>query len=71
MHSHDQHLLVIGAVEDADASALGQIARGTPEEIVLQLRCEGGLKLNTSQPWGLTPDMTCSIAPSLPAASIA
>ena len=26
---------------------------------------EGFLKLNTSQPWGFTPDMTCLIVPSL------
>ena len=32
---------------------------------------EGFLKLKTWQPWGLTPDMTCLIVPSLPAASIA
>ena len=36
MHADDQHLLVIGAVEDADAAALRQVARGAPEEIVLQ-----------------------------------
>ena len=31
----------------------------------------GCLKLNTWQPCGLTPDMTCLMAPSFPAASIA
>ena len=31
----------------------------------------GCLKLNTWQPCGLTPDITCRMAPSLPAASIA
>ena len=31
----------------------------------------GCLKLYTWQPWGLTPDMTCLMTPSLPAASIA
>ena len=31
----------------------------------------GALKEYTWQPCGLTPDMTCLIAPSLPAASIA
>jgi hypothetical protein len=36
MHSHDQHFLVIGPVEYADPSSLWQIARGTPEKIVLQ-----------------------------------
>ena len=37
MHAQDQHLLVIGAVEDADVAALRQVAGGAPEEIVLQL----------------------------------
>ena len=32
---------------------------------------EGALKAATWQPCGLTPDMTCLIAPSFPAASIA
>ena len=31
----------------------------------------GCLKLNTWQPWGFTPDITCLMALSLPAASIA
>ena len=36
MHAHDQHFLVIGAVEDADAPAFRQAARGAPEKIVRQ-----------------------------------
>jgi len=40
------------------------------ERIVPQLPAPGCLKLKTSQPCGLTPDMTCRIAPSLLAASI-
>ena len=32
---------------------------------------EGALKLSTSTPWGFTPDMTCLIVPSFPAASSA
>ena len=32
---------------------------------------DGALNENTWQPCGLMPDMTCLIAPSLPAASIA
>jgi hypothetical protein len=31
----------------------------------------GCLKLKTWQPYGLTPDITCLMAPSFPAASIA
>ena len=36
MHAGDQHLLVIGSVEDADPSAFRQIARCAPEKVVLQ-----------------------------------
>ena len=36
MHPHDQHFLVIGAIEDADPPALRQAAGGAPEKIVLQ-----------------------------------
>ncbi len=42
MHADDQHLLVIGAVEDADPPAFRQIARGAPEKIVFQF-CGAGM----------------------------
>src|ERR1700733_15105476 len=38
MYAHDQHFLVVGTIEDADAPALGQLPGGAPEKIVLQLR---------------------------------
>jgi hypothetical protein len=38
VHADDQHLLVIGSIEDADPPAFRQIARGAPEKIVLQFR---------------------------------
>src|SRR5208337_2672068 len=41
MDANDQHLLVIGSVEDADAPAFRQIASRAPEEIVLQFRSTG------------------------------
>src|SRR6266446_3612195 len=37
MHAHDQHLFVIGAIEDADASPLRQVSGRAPEKIVLEL----------------------------------
>src|SRR5438552_9027688 len=37
VHAHDQDLLVVRAVEDADTPALGEQARAAPQEIVLQL----------------------------------
>src|SRR6202034_1139256 len=42
VHAHDEHLLVVRAVEDSDLAALGQIARGTPEEVVLEF---GGARM--------------------------
>ena len=36
MHAHDEHFLVIGAVEDADAPAFGQAAGGAPEKVVFE-----------------------------------
>ena len=36
MHTHDQHLLVIGSIKDADPSPFRKIACGAPEKIVLQ-----------------------------------
>ena len=37
MHSNYQHFFVIGAIEYADVTALGQPARRAPEKIVFQL----------------------------------
>ena len=36
VHSNDEHLLVIGTVEDADPAALGKAASGAPEEIMFK-----------------------------------
>ena len=44
MHAGDQHLLVIGSVEDADPPAFRQIARGAPQKIVLQFGRAGMLE---------------------------
>ncbi len=44
MHADDQHLLVVGAVEDADLASFGQLLRGPPEEVVIQLRGAGVLE---------------------------
>src|SRR5579863_3862399 len=71
MDAGNQHLLVVGPIEDTDSSALWQIACGAPKEVVLQLNGLGCSKLKTWQPCGFTPDMTCLMRPSLPAASIA
>ena len=37
MHADDQHLFVIGAVEDPDAPAFREALRGAPEKVVFQL----------------------------------
>ena len=41
MHPNDQHFLVIGTVEDADAAAFRQTLGGAPQKIVLQFRSTG------------------------------
>jgi hypothetical protein len=70
MHSNDQHFLVIRAVEDADPSAFGKAARGAPEKIVIELFCTGLLEAEDLAAFWIDPDMTCRMAPSLPAPSI-
>ena len=37
MHAHDQHFLIVGAVEDADAASPRQPQGGAAQEIILQL----------------------------------
>ena len=71
MHAQRDHLLVVRAVEDADPSARGQRLGDAPQEVVVELLRDGFLNQTTWTPCGLTPDITCSIALSLPAASIA
>src|SRR6202790_4434825 len=44
MYPGDQHFLVIGTVENADPAALGQVARGAPEKVVLQFGGAGMLE---------------------------
>ena len=44
MHPDDEHLLVVGAVEDADPAALGQATRRAPHEVVVELLVGGRLE---------------------------
>ena len=44
MHAHDQDLLVVRAVEDADAPALGQAPDVAPQEVVVELLRRGLLE---------------------------
>jgi hypothetical protein len=37
VHSNDQDIFIIGPVEDANPTALWQVATGAPQKIVLQL----------------------------------
>ena len=55
MHAHDQHLLVVGAVEDADAAALRQARVVRQRKSCSSSVALGCLKLKTWQPCGLTP----------------
>jgi len=58
MHADNDDLVIVRTIEYPDASALGQAARRPPEEIVFELVGARLLETNTSQPCGLTPDMT-------------
>ena len=72
MHADDEHLLVVGAVEDADLAARRQAARCSATGSRGRAPpAEGTLKLCTATPCGLTPLITWRIVPSLPAASSA
>jgi protein-disulfide isomerase-like protein with CxxC motif len=42
MHPDDEHLLVVGPVEDPDLAAAGQATLAAPQEVVVQL-LPGGL----------------------------
>jgi hypothetical protein len=44
MDPHNQDFLVVGAVEDADPTALGEPIRGAPQEIVVQFLAGGRLE---------------------------
>ena len=44
MHSHDEHLLVMRAVEDPDLAAGGQPLRVAPQEVVVELLGRGNLE---------------------------
>ena len=50
MDADDEHLLVVRAVADADAPALGKRPEVAPEIVVVELLADGALKLETSQP---------------------
>ena len=55
MHADDQHLFVIGSVEDADPPALGEIARGAPEKIVFQFGGAGMFETEHLATLGVDP----------------
>jgi DNA-directed RNA polymerase specialized sigma24 family protein len=44
MDAGDQHFLVVGAVEDTDLAALGQVAGGAPQKIMRQFGRAGMLE---------------------------
>ena len=64
MHTNDQHLLIVGSVEDADPTAFRQRPGGAPEKVVVQLRSARGFEAEYLALWGLKPDITCRRHPS-------
>ena len=43
VHANDQHLLVVRAIEDADAAPFGQLPRRVPQEVVVQFLGDSGV----------------------------
>jgi len=70
MHSNDKHFLIIGTIEDADPTAFGKAERRTPEKIMFQFLGARLLETVNITSLRIDPDMTCRMAPSLPAESI-
>ena len=56
--AHGDDLLVVGAVEDRDASARREGLGRAPQEVVAEFLVEGCLNETTSTPVGFTPDIT-------------
>ena len=71
MHAHDEHLLVMAAVEDADRAARRQRAWMRQRKSCARSSGPGALNELMRMPCGLTPVSTWLIVPSFPAASIA
>ena len=55
MDPHDERLLVIAAVEDADMAAVGQALHAAPEIVVIQLFGGRGLEGEDLAPLGVDP----------------
>ena len=61
MYAEDEYFFVVRTIEDADAAALGQTARGAPEEIMFQLFSAGLLEAEDFASLRIDPghDMPC------------
>ena len=71
MYPDHQDLFVVGAVEDPDPPPFGSALLQRHRKSWLRSSADGCLKATTWHPCGLTPDITCLMVPSLPAASMA
>ena len=55
MYANDEHLLVIGTVEDPDPAARGQAAGRAPQKIVLQFLGAGLCEIENLAALGIDP----------------
>jgi len=55
VYAGDQHLLVVGSIEDADLSARREVPRSAPKEVVLQLGGAGVLEAEHLAALGIDP----------------
>jgi hypothetical protein len=66
---HNQDILILRAVEDADVALRRNSLVDADKKSRASSSAVGALNEVTSQPYGFTPDMTCRMVPSLPDAS--
>ena len=70
MNANDEHLLIIGTIEDTNPPPFRKAAGRAPEKIMLQLIGARLFETENLAALRIDPGHTCRMAPSLPAASI-
>jgi hypothetical protein len=71
MQSHNQHLFVVRAIENPDVAAFRQDLGVAPEIVVVELFGRRRFEARDAAALRIDADITCLMAPSFPAASIA
>ena len=69
VHADDEHVLVVGAVEDGELALARRVLVDAPEEVVLAAPLRGDAEGGDVDAAGVEAARTCLMAPSLPALS--